>query len=112
MGLSTHECGLILDNADVRPRRDRTRLPPGFPGELLKLAPFPAAAKRTTRRSRYVTFSHDVSLEAAGPPLEVIHSVGLSSGNKQWTCSFIPARRPNLTTDHVDRVRVVTTRSS
>ena len=92
VGTSVLWRGLILDNADVRPRRDRTWLPPGFPSEPLKLTPFPAAPKRTTWRSRYITPSHEVSLGVATHALGVIHLVRIwCESSLGWTESGRPA---------------------
>jgi len=51
--------GLSLDDTHVRSRGRRAWLSPRFPGELLKLAPLSPSAKRTTRRSGYITMSHE-----------------------------------------------------
>lgn len=100
VGLSILECDLILDKADMRPRHDRTRLPPGFLSQALKLAPLTAAAKRATRRSRYVTLSHEVSLEVAIHTLGVIHLVP----RRRHRCSGgqNPSRRTGRATEQAE----------
>jgi hypothetical protein len=46
----SHQCGLVLDNADMWMSRARIRFPPSsFPSEPLKLSLLPPSAKWATR---------------------------------------------------------------